>query len=58
MKIPEVFIDATNENSNFILMEYIDGKKIYEINEEDYYSFSKVAYNKCSGKFDKSSFSF
>ena len=42
VKIPEVFIDATNENSNFILMEYIDGKKINEINEEDYYGFSKV----------------
>ena len=42
VKIPEVFLDATNENSNFILMEYIDGKKIHEINEEDYYGFSKV----------------
>jgi predicted unusual protein kinase regulating ubiquinone biosynthesis (AarF/ABC1/UbiB family) len=36
VKIPEVYLDATNENSNFILMEYIDGKKINEIAEEDY----------------------
>ena len=42
VKIPEVYLDATNENSNFILMEYIDGKKINEIAEEDYYAFSKV----------------
>ena len=42
VKIPEVFLDATNENPNFILMEYIDGKKINEINEKDYYHFSKV----------------
>jgi predicted unusual protein kinase regulating ubiquinone biosynthesis (AarF/ABC1/UbiB family) len=42
VKIPEVYLDATNENPNFILMEYIDGKKINEINEEDYYAFSKV----------------
>jgi predicted unusual protein kinase regulating ubiquinone biosynthesis (AarF/ABC1/UbiB family) len=42
VKIPEVYLDATNENPNFILMEYIDGKKINEINDEDYYAFSKV----------------
>ena len=42
VKIPEVYLDATNENPNFILMEYIDGKKISEIAEEDYYAFSKV----------------
>ena len=42
IKIPEVYLDATNENPNFILMEYIDGKKINEINKEDYYGFSKV----------------
>lgn len=41
IRIPEVYLDATNENPNFILMEYIDGKKINEIDEEDYYAFSK-----------------
>ena len=42
VKIPEVYLDATAVNSNFILMEYIDGKKINEIDVGDYYAFSKV----------------
>jgi ubiquinone biosynthesis protein len=42
VKIPEVYPEATEKYPEFILMEYIDGKKISEIYEEDYYDFSKV----------------
>jgi len=41
VKIPEVFTEVTEKYSNFILMEYIEGKKFSELNEEEYYGFSK-----------------
>jgi predicted unusual protein kinase regulating ubiquinone biosynthesis (AarF/ABC1/UbiB family) len=41
VKIPEVYPEATKQYPDFIMMEYIDGKKISEILEEDYYDFSK-----------------
>lgn len=41
VKIPEVYPEATQKFPNFIMMEYIEGKKISEILEEDYFNFSK-----------------
>ena len=41
IQIPEVYEEVTKKNSNFIMMEYIDGKKINEIKEVDYYGFAK-----------------
>lgn len=41
VKIPEVYEDVTKEYSNIIMMEYIDGIKINQIDPEDYESFAK-----------------
>jgi predicted unusual protein kinase regulating ubiquinone biosynthesis (AarF/ABC1/UbiB family) len=41
VKIPEVYEDVTKEYPNFIMMEYINGIKINDIKEEDYYNFAK-----------------
>ena len=41
VRIPEVYPEATQQYPDFIMMEYIEGKKISEILEEDYYNFSK-----------------
>jgi len=41
VKIPEVYPEATKLYPDFIMMEYIEGKKISEIEEKDYYDFSK-----------------
>ena len=47
IKIPDVSFEATKENPNFIIMEYIDGMKINEIDEADYYDFSKQVLKFC-----------
>ena len=39
--IPDVYQDVTREYPNVILMEYIDGIKINQIEEEDYEDFAK-----------------
>lgn len=41
VKIPNVIKEVTEKYPNIILMEYIDGKKITEIKEEDYEGFAK-----------------
>lgn len=41
VKIPSVFPDVTKQFPEIILMEYIDGIKINEIEEEDYEPFAK-----------------
>lgn len=41
VKIPEVYKEVTDEFPNFIMMEYIDGLKINEIQENDYEAFAK-----------------
>lgn len=40
--IPEPLEDATIYNPNVIIMDYINGKKITEINKDDYYDFAKM----------------
>lgn len=40
IKIPNVFKEATQNFPNFIIMEYIEGKKINEISTEDYGAFA------------------
>ena len=42
VKIPEVYKEVTEEYPNCIMMEYINGIKINEIEEEDYEEFAKV----------------
>ena len=42
VKIPEVYKEVTDEYPNCIVMEYINGIKINEIEEEDYEEFAKV----------------
>ena len=41
VKIPEVFVEATEKYPNFIIMEYINGLKINQLDEADYEGFSK-----------------
>jgi predicted unusual protein kinase regulating ubiquinone biosynthesis (AarF/ABC1/UbiB family) len=41
VKIPEVYEDVTKDYSNIIMMEYIDGIKINQIDQEDYEGFAK-----------------
>jgi predicted unusual protein kinase regulating ubiquinone biosynthesis (AarF/ABC1/UbiB family) len=41
VKIPEVYEELTEKYPNFIMMEYIDGLKINQLNDEDYEDFSK-----------------
>jgi predicted unusual protein kinase regulating ubiquinone biosynthesis (AarF/ABC1/UbiB family) len=41
VKIPEVFSEITEKYPDFILMEYIEGKKIDQLEDQDYYGFSK-----------------
>jgi len=41
VKVPEVYPDITQQFPDVILMEYIDGKHIREIDEEDYEIYSK-----------------
>jgi predicted unusual protein kinase regulating ubiquinone biosynthesis (AarF/ABC1/UbiB family) len=41
VKIPHVYESVTKNFPNFIMMEYIDGVKINQINEEDYEGFAK-----------------
>jgi predicted unusual protein kinase regulating ubiquinone biosynthesis (AarF/ABC1/UbiB family) len=40
--IPEVYSEITDRYPNFILMEYIHGNKISNIDASDYYAFSKI----------------
>jgi predicted unusual protein kinase regulating ubiquinone biosynthesis (AarF/ABC1/UbiB family) len=40
VKIPYVYEDVTKKNSNFIVMDYINGIKINEILESDYNNFA------------------
>ena len=42
VKIPNAFRNITEEFSDIIVMEYIDGMKINEINENDYEIFAKL----------------
>jgi predicted unusual protein kinase regulating ubiquinone biosynthesis (AarF/ABC1/UbiB family) len=42
IKIPEVYSEVTNNNPNVIMMEYINGKTIYQIEEEDYTNYAKL----------------
>jgi predicted unusual protein kinase regulating ubiquinone biosynthesis (AarF/ABC1/UbiB family) len=42
VKIPEVYTEVTNKYHNFIVMEYIEGKKINEIEKEDYEEYAKL----------------
>jgi ubiquinone biosynthesis protein len=39
--IPEVYKEVTYRFTNYILMDYIEGVKINQIKEEDYYGFAK-----------------
>lgn len=39
--IPEVYKEITDKYSNFIVMEFIDGMKLNEVEEKDYEQFSK-----------------
>ena len=39
--IPEVYEEVTNDYPNIIMMEYIEGMKIDEINQEDYEGFAR-----------------
>jgi len=41
VKIPNVYPEITNKYKNFIVMEYIEGCKINEIEEKDYEEFAK-----------------
>jgi len=41
VKIPEVYTEITKNYPNFIVMEYIEGLKINELEEQDYFEFSK-----------------
>jgi predicted unusual protein kinase regulating ubiquinone biosynthesis (AarF/ABC1/UbiB family) len=41
VKIPEVYKEVTDEYSDFIMMEYIEGKKINEIDVNDYDEYAK-----------------
>ena len=41
VKIPEVYTEITKNYPNFIVMEYIEGLKINELEEQDYFDFSK-----------------
>jgi predicted unusual protein kinase regulating ubiquinone biosynthesis (AarF/ABC1/UbiB family) len=41
VKIPEVYAEVTEKYPNFIIMEYIDGLKINQLEEADYEGFSK-----------------
>jgi predicted unusual protein kinase regulating ubiquinone biosynthesis (AarF/ABC1/UbiB family) len=41
VKIPEVYEEVTKDYSSIIMMEYIDGIKINQIDEEDYEGFAK-----------------
>ena len=41
VKIPEVYEEVTKDYSNIIMMEYIDGIKINQIDEDDYQGFAK-----------------
>lgn len=41
VKIPNVYSDVTRKHPSFIMMEYIEGLKINDLNEEDYLGFSK-----------------
>lgn len=41
VKIPQVCEEVTDKYNDFIMMEYIEGLKINEINKEDYTGFSK-----------------
>jgi len=41
VKIPKVYSDVTKKNSDCILMEYIEGIKINQVNAEDYEQFAK-----------------
>jgi predicted unusual protein kinase regulating ubiquinone biosynthesis (AarF/ABC1/UbiB family) len=42
VKIPEVYKEVTDKYPNCIMMEYINGIKINQIQEEDYEDFAKV----------------
>lgn len=42
IKIPEVYKEVTEEYPNCIMMEYINGVKINQIEEEDYDEFAKL----------------
>jgi len=41
VKIPQVYTEVTKKYPNFIVMEYIEGKKINEIDKEDYEDYAK-----------------
>jgi predicted unusual protein kinase regulating ubiquinone biosynthesis (AarF/ABC1/UbiB family) len=41
VKIPKVYEEVTTKYPDFIMMEYIDGMKINEIDEKDYEGFAK-----------------
>ena len=41
VKVPKVYPDVTSAHSDCILMEYIEGCKINQVNEEDYEQFAK-----------------
>ena len=41
IKIPNVYEDVTTKLPNIILMEYIDGKTIQNIDKEDYDAYAK-----------------
>lgn len=41
VKIPDVYTEVTKEYPNFIMMEYINGLKIHQIEETDYEGFAK-----------------
>lgn len=40
--IPKVYREVTEDNSNLIMMEYIDGEKITELKEEEYKEYAKL----------------
>ena len=42
IKIPNVYDDVTNEYPNIIMMEYIDGKKIVDIDPNDSIHYAKL----------------
>jgi predicted unusual protein kinase regulating ubiquinone biosynthesis (AarF/ABC1/UbiB family) len=41
VKIPDVLPDVTEKYPNFIIMEYIDGMRMSEVDTKDYHAFAK-----------------
>jgi ubiquinone biosynthesis protein len=40
--IPKVYKDYTNHNTNIIVMDYLDGKNLHELNENEIDVYSKI----------------